>query len=151
ARRRRRRLAARRPRDRGRPLRRGDPRGVPRVHDVDDHGPRAGDPARGAPPTAPLPPRAARARAAAPRLPGAAPVGRRRPRDPGRLGARRRPQHRSTAHLRPHGRLARGSPAYDGSTPMSTATTRGFWPLRDLPVVFWLVATAVIALVHPFV
>lgn len=32
-----------------------------------------------------------------------------------------------------------------------SARTRGFWPLRDLPVVFWLVATAVIALVHPFV
>ncbi|HSE70423.1 MAG TPA: multicopper oxidase domain-containing protein [Nocardioidaceae bacterium] len=33
---------------------------------------------------------------------------------------------------------------------MSKAT-RGFWPLRDLPVVFWLVATGVAALVHPFV
>jgi nitrite reductase (NO-forming) len=29
--------------------------------------------------------------------------------------------------------------------------TRGFWPLRDLPVVFWLAATVVVALVHPFV
>ncbi|HEX6877478.1 MAG TPA: multicopper oxidase domain-containing protein [Nocardioidaceae bacterium] len=34
---------------------------------------------------------------------------------------------------------------------MSGRTTRGFWPLRDLPVVFWLVATLVVALVHPFV
>ncbi len=32
-----------------------------------------------------------------------------------------------------------------------TKATRGFWPLRDLPVVFWLVATGVVALVHPFV
>jgi nitrite reductase (NO-forming) len=28
---------------------------------------------------------------------------------------------------------------------------RGFWPLRDLPVVFWLVVLVVVALVHPFV
>jgi nitrite reductase (NO-forming) len=28
---------------------------------------------------------------------------------------------------------------------------RGFWPLRDLPVAFWLLATFVVALVHPFV
>ncbi len=30
-------------------------------------------------------------------------------------------------------------------------TSRGFWPLRDLPVVVWLVATGMVALVHPFV
>lgn len=29
------------------------------------------------------------------------------------------------------------------------ATTRGFWPLRDLPVVFWLVAVIVVALTQP--
>lgn len=29
--------------------------------------------------------------------------------------------------------------------------TRGFWPLRDLPVVVWLVATVLVSLVHPFV
>ena len=29
--------------------------------------------------------------------------------------------------------------------------TRGFWPLRDLPVVVWLVALVVATLVHPFV
>ncbi|CCG05669.1 multicopper oxidase domain-containing protein [Blastococcus saxobsidens] len=29
--------------------------------------------------------------------------------------------------------------------------SRAFWPLRDLPVVVWLVATVVAALVHPFV
>ena len=34
---------------------------------------------------------------------------------------------------------------------MSRRGNRGFWPLRDLPVVFWLVATGVVALVHPFV
>ncbi len=34
---------------------------------------------------------------------------------------------------------------------MSTSSTRGFWPLRDLPVLLWLVATAVVAFVHPFV
>lgn len=28
---------------------------------------------------------------------------------------------------------------------------RGFWPLRDLPVLVWLAATAVVAAVHPFV
>jgi nitrite reductase (NO-forming) len=31
------------------------------------------------------------------------------------------------------------------------SSSRGFWPLRDLPVVLWLVATAVVAFVHPFV
>ncbi|TFV66930.1 UNVERIFIED_ORG: copper oxidase [Bacillus sp. AZ43] len=30
-----------------------------------------------------------------------------------------------------------------------TGQARGFWPLRDLPVVFWLVATVVVALAHP--
>jgi nitrite reductase (NO-forming) len=34
---------------------------------------------------------------------------------------------------------------------VSGRTTRGFWPLRDLPVVFWLVATVLVAFVHPFV
>ena len=34
---------------------------------------------------------------------------------------------------------------------MSGNSTRGFWPLRDLPVVAWLVATGLVALVHPFV
>ncbi len=34
---------------------------------------------------------------------------------------------------------------------MSKPTTRGFWPLRDLPVVVWLVATGAVALAHPFV
>jgi nitrite reductase (NO-forming) len=34
---------------------------------------------------------------------------------------------------------------------MSTPGKRGFWPLRDLPVLVWLAATVVVALVHPFV
>lgn len=34
---------------------------------------------------------------------------------------------------------------------MSGNSTRGFWPLRDLPVLAWLVATGLVALVHPFV
>ena len=34
---------------------------------------------------------------------------------------------------------------------MSGPAGRGFWPLRDLPVVVWLAATVVVALVHPFV
>ena len=34
---------------------------------------------------------------------------------------------------------------------MGTPSARGFWPLRDLPVVIWLVATGIAALVHPFV
>ena len=29
--------------------------------------------------------------------------------------------------------------------------TRGFWPLRDLPVVGWLLAVVAVALLHPFV
>ncbi len=29
--------------------------------------------------------------------------------------------------------------------------SRGFWPLRDIPVVLWLVAAGVVALIHPFV
>ncbi|MDP2774619.1 MAG: hypothetical protein Q8O61_13790, partial [Nocardioides sp.] len=37
--------------------------------------------------------------------------------------------------------------------PASEAETgsRGFWPLRDLPVVLWLLGVAVVSLVHPFV
>ena len=34
---------------------------------------------------------------------------------------------------------------------MSGTPARGFWPMRDLPVVGWLVATVVVALAHPFV
>ncbi|MEQ7125672.1 multicopper oxidase domain-containing protein [Actinopolymorpha sp. B11F2] len=34
---------------------------------------------------------------------------------------------------------------------MSTSGNRGFWPLRDLPVLVWLAATVVVAFVHPFV
>ncbi|GAA2128877.1 multicopper oxidase domain-containing protein [Nocardioides bigeumensis] len=34
---------------------------------------------------------------------------------------------------------------------MSRQGSRGFWPLRDLPVLVWLTATVVVALVHPFV
>lgn len=34
---------------------------------------------------------------------------------------------------------------------MTATGNRGFWPLRDLPVLFWLAATAVVALIHPFV
>jgi len=34
---------------------------------------------------------------------------------------------------------------------VSRAPGRGFWPLRDLPVAVWLLATFVVALVHPFV
>ncbi len=30
-------------------------------------------------------------------------------------------------------------------------STRGFWPMRDLPTVGWLVATVVATLIHPFV
>ena len=33
----------------------------------------------------------------------------------------------------------------------SVSGTRGFWPLRDLPVVGWLVAAVLVSLVHPFV
>jgi nitrite reductase (NO-forming) len=35
--------------------------------------------------------------------------------------------------------------------PVSRPTGRGFWPLRDVPVVVWLLATLAVALVHPFV
>lgn len=31
-----------------------------------------------------------------------------------------------------------------------TAATRGFWPMRDLPVVGWLLATVLVAFAHPF-
>lgn len=33
---------------------------------------------------------------------------------------------------------------------MSRRSSRGLWPLRDLPVVGWLTATVVVALTHPF-
>ena len=31
---------------------------------------------------------------------------------------------------------------------MTRSATRGFWPLRDLPVVLWLLAVIAVALVH---
>ena len=34
---------------------------------------------------------------------------------------------------------------------MSRSGSRGFWPLRDLPVLVWLAATVAVAFVHPFV
>lgn len=34
---------------------------------------------------------------------------------------------------------------------MSRPGTRGFWPLRDLPVLVWLAATVAVAFAHPFV
>ena len=37
------------------------------------------------------------------------------------------------------------------TAPGAARPTRGFWPMRDLPVVGWLLATVVIAFVHPFV
>lgn len=33
----------------------------------------------------------------------------------------------------------------------SSSASRGFWPLRDLPVLAWLAATVAVAAVHPFV
>lgn len=33
----------------------------------------------------------------------------------------------------------------------AASSTRGFWPMRDLPVVGWLVAVLVVSLVHPFI
>ncbi|MDP3892396.1 multicopper oxidase domain-containing protein, partial [Nocardioides sp.] len=33
---------------------------------------------------------------------------------------------------------------------MTAATARGFWPMRDLPVVGWLLATLLVGLAHPF-
>ena len=34
---------------------------------------------------------------------------------------------------------------------MSTNSTRGFWVLRDIPVVLWLLATVVVAVAHPYI
>jgi nitrite reductase (NO-forming) len=34
---------------------------------------------------------------------------------------------------------------------MTRRASRGFWPLRDLPVVLWLMAVVVAALAHPFI
>lgn len=33
----------------------------------------------------------------------------------------------------------------------SDTSTRGFWPLRDLPGVLWMIAVVVISLIHPFI
>lgn len=33
---------------------------------------------------------------------------------------------------------------------MVSTRARGFWPVRDLPVVGWLAATVLVALAHPF-
>ena len=42
-----------------------------------------------------------------------------------------------------------GNPAY--GRVMSSRPTRGFWPLRDLPAVLWLLAVPVVAAAHPVV
>ena len=42
-------------------------------------------------------------------------------------------------------KIAVGAPAPEVET-----GSRGFWPLRDLPVAFWLFGVAVVPLVHPF-
>jgi len=39
-----------------------------------------------------------------------------------------------------------GAPA-----PQVGTGSRGFWPLRDLPVVFWLLGVVVVSLVHPYI
>jgi nitrite reductase (NO-forming) len=38
-----------------------------------------------------------------------------------------------------------------GQAVVTRSGNRGFWPLRDLPVLLWLAATVVVAVVHPFV
>ena len=43
-------------------------------------------------------------------------------------------------------RITVGAPA-----PRAETGSRGFWPLRDLPVVFWLLGVVVVSLVHPYV
>lgn len=43
-----------------------------------------------------------------------------------------------------------GLPVVHGARP-DPRGARGFWPMRDLPVVGWLLATVVLAFVHPFV
>ncbi len=35
--------------------------------------------------------------------------------------------------------------------PEAKTGSRGFWPLRDLPVVFWLLGVVVVSLIHPFI
>ena len=34
--------------------------------------------------------------------------------------------------------------------PRERQVDRGFWPMRDLPVVGWLLATLLVVLAHPF-
>jgi nitrite reductase (NO-forming) len=41
--------------------------------------------------------------------------------------------------------------AVGAPVPEVASGSRGFWPLRDLPVVFWLLGVAVVSLVHPFI
>ncbi len=41
--------------------------------------------------------------------------------------------------------------AIDAPTPSAQTGSRGFWPLRDLPVVFWMLGVLVVSLVHPFI
>ncbi len=36
-------------------------------------------------------------------------------------------------------------------TPAVKTGSRGFWPLRDLPVVFWLLGIVVVSLAHPYI
>jgi nitrite reductase (NO-forming) len=40
---------------------------------------------------------------------------------------------------------------HDVTVTSSPPSRRGLWPMRDLPVVGWLVATVVVAIAHPFV
>ena len=41
--------------------------------------------------------------------------------------------------------------ALDAPTATTRTGSRGFWPLRDLPVVFWMLGVLVVSLVHPFI
>ena len=95
-------LGAPRTGTRGGGLRRGHPRHLPRLHDFDDHGPCAGDPARRAAPTVALPPDAVAPARAAARVTRTASVARRLAGGRNRLAGRRRPQRRGAAAvLRP--------------------------------------------------
>jgi nitrite reductase (NO-forming) len=48
--------------------------------------------------------------------------------------------------------MVRGDGRKEGTVNAPAVPRRGgFWPLRDLPVVFWLAAVVVVALGHPFI
>src|SRR5690606_20259798 len=129
-------------------VRRHDARCVSRFRDVDGDGARPRHPACGGADSAVAPPRHVPAVAAAPRRVGRATVARRCTRSSPRVAGGRRGHRAVLARLPRRRRLVTDPDRRQARCEMNS---RGFWPMRDLPTVGWLVAAVAATLVHPFV